>query len=100
MALPSGVFEDLLLFNGRFDAREHFYDNAVYFGWWWKVNAAPGWRSAARAPVDITLNRDVISARPTPSTALLEPEGRFPICGIPFKPSMLWINHAAIFNGP
>jgi len=24
-----GVFDDLFLFNGRFDAGKHFYDNAV-----------------------------------------------------------------------
>jgi len=30
MALSVGVFEDLFLFNGRFDAGKHFYDKPVY----------------------------------------------------------------------
>jgi hypothetical protein len=30
MALHFGVFEDLLLYYGRFEGGKHFYDNAVY----------------------------------------------------------------------
>jgi hypothetical protein len=34
-----GVFEDLFLFNGRFDAGKHFYDNAVI-----QSTDRPDWR--------------------------------------------------------